>query len=442
MQVIKLHRDGSIKGQRPYKVESGGNIGSKLKVLKSFVPYPFKLNVFHCLAGILTNEDRKECLEGLLSKSYTYEEFEAVAKSKKGVYRVTDAIIEQTGEKDWVDVASVYPYLATHRVINDFISMFSGIGDNDKPPAAFRSLVRREMRLKETALSESVTSGRDIAVDVRDTEDLHMDFGMAGGPSVHVMNCDAMELSKCPVTEAQVINIDPFYGIYHEDYDWDRCPISKKNLTLLLNGIYVKYNCDHQVFIVWCTLEMATMVCEALLSGNYCKSVVRLVWSKQNAGRKQKSRSRFDYATEMIIVGFSQTSGPDHRGNAMPPKGWITFQPGEMRSDSIMANVATKRMYTDVGSGVKKKVNRCQKPVWLCVKLLKHFSKPGDTVIDVFAGTGKYPFFILIFRLCVLYSFYINVHTQIYPYTYTHSHTNTHSHTQTHTPHVSRTRVM
>ena len=134
---------------------------------------------------------------------------------------------------------------------------------------------------------------------------------------------------------------------------------------------------------------MGNDVAESLLAAGHCKSVVRLVWSKVHNGKKSGSFNEFAYATELIVVGFSGSNGVDRLDQPRTPDGWIHFEKVESRSNCIEANVAKKRtQQVRTGAVEGNKVNKCQKPLWLCMKLLRLFSLPGDTVLDMMAGTG------------------------------------------------------
>jgi hypothetical protein len=239
--------------------------------------------------------------------------------------------------------------------------------------------------------------------DGRSTDDLHVSLFADEGhyPNIHLINCNAYQLDKLDPVDAQVICIDPNYGLFPEDYEWDTQPISKHNLNILLSAIYTKSHGDHRVIIIWCTIDMSNDVEQCLLAAGQCKSVIRLVWSKVNTAMKHGNAGMFAYASEVICVGFSGSSGVDRLDQPRTPEGWIHFEKGESRSNVIEANVAKKRMQ-QVRDGVTEgtKVNRCQKPLWLCMKLLKLFSVPGDNVLDIFAGTGILRDVMLVLCLC------------------------------------------
>ena len=97
VEIIDMHGRGNIKGQKYYVGESGCKPGSTKKTVKKIVNKAFSINSFHCLAGGLTHDDWLELLSDVIAKKYTYEELGAVAKGRKGIYKVTNALTDTYG---------------------------------------------------------------------------------------------------------------------------------------------------------------------------------------------------------------------------------------------------------------------------------------------------------------------------------------------------------
>ena len=95
-----------------------------------------------------------------------------------------------------------------------------------------------------------------------------------------------------------------------------------------------------------------------------------------------------------MVVGFSESGGTTDGGLETCPDHLIHMKPNEDRNNTIFCNVAAKVKISRSHTGLKEKVNRCQKPVHLCVWILEHFTTPGAKVIDIFSGVGKFYFII------------------------------------------------
>ena len=87
---------------------------------------------------------------------------------------------------------------------------------------------------------------------------------------------------------------------------------------------------------------------------------------------------------EFIVVGnFSR------RGRETPIRTLFNFTTDESRSNVFPFKTCQKPVRCEVaGSANTTNVNSCQKPMRLIMKLIQHFSREGNTVLDLCAGTG------------------------------------------------------
>ena len=77
------------------------------------------------------------------------------------------------------------------------------------------------------------------------------------------------------------------------------------------------------------------------------------------------------------------------RDSEFPIRSLFNFTVDESRSNVFSFKTCQKPVRCEVaGSANTTNVNSCQKPMRLIMRLIQHFSREGDTVLDLCAGTG------------------------------------------------------
>jgi hypothetical protein len=409
-KVLLAHKEGNLLGQKGKKMASGGNFGVGRSVLKKndnkgrWAPKGIHLQQLHTLQG-LTPTDIKFILRKVLVGEYTMEQLASIAKERKDHYRVIQAACEITHTENLTELMEKIPTL-TKAWFNDRLSVFKGTKRGEDIPQSFVFDVRRELhtalRTKEIDSGASVRRSQLQGVEESDMV-LALNYKQTNLPSVGhditIVQDDVYAMNNVKPCHFSMVFFYPNYGLFPDLYDWDRNEITPDQLKLLLSLVNIKtHGQTHLVYVFFCLPEMADNIEVALYNG-HCQVVRRIYWTKQKTGGKMFKKD-FRTSTECCVIGFLQGGPLDKRGRPSVPDNWIHFEKGDQRHNYIAVNVPKKLMKTSPTSGLPVKVNRCQKPVYLVCWLLAKFSLPGDSVLDLFSGTGT---------MCVSVSRYIVV---------------------------------
>lgn len=237
-----------------------------------------------------------------------------------------------------------------------------------------RTLTPERQKLKQEALSLRYDYGLSIRQIV---EQLHVPI-----PTIHswvfgnshfkafsnnqrpqLLEGDCLELLKdIPDHSIDCLLTDPPYSVM-EDYEWDKKDTEFYQQWLLM--LKPKLKDRHTGFIFFDSRKLCDF---ELILRDYFPIVNRIIWIRKNMSLGRVIKKSFISSYEVIFYFGNRELDL--------PKDW-----GAERFDYCVFAVPQSN-FND------KKIHPTQKPINLILQLAKVGSRPGDVVLDCFAGSG------------------------------------------------------
>jgi len=243
-----------------------------------------------------------------------------------------------------------------------FISKMLKIASNsdlvDNAPSIDAALSEIERHEKKEVLS-AVRKAQVSKVSLPDIEDYFSSYH----------NVDAKTLlSSLKDNSVDLILTDPPYGIDLDTITPEDCYAdSKDDLLITLRQCLpemARVLRPDRYIIIWCSFYLFSTVHDLMAECGLSPSPTPIIWSKPNS--------------------TGRTTSPDQRlGSIAECAVYATSGPGAELSEKGTPNVFTVHMVR------KDRVHPAQKPEALLEKLITTFSRKGDLVLDVFAGSAS-----------------------------------------------------
>ena len=331
----------------------------------------FPMSRFVDLAGLSTRY-RKYLLSMVASGDHTLGEMGHEARTIKRKLRIRDAFVVLAKESSWDAVQARFPNETTDEVLSRFLHLFSSQKTARCPPSSFVEFVKRAMEEEAVALA---------AVEAaRAAERTKADTLVLPNKRTHIALCNDVALfaSCSSVVPPEILNrtslvvADLPYGC--TNYDWD-LPLTESKLDDYLSSLKVVLARVQRYTVILFAYRQALPMVEKRLA-QLCNAGVRVcTWVKPNVGNTPPSI--LSHQTEFLVIGMKSEDATLHPD-------FFRYAPAELRVDTFIATTARKFV---LGEDLAK-LNTCQKPLGLLSFLVAHYSSMGDTVLDLFSGTG------------------------------------------------------
>jgi hypothetical protein len=365
-EICKKWRAGAIKGQK-----------NTSRRVKDAAVKLFPVSRFLVLSG-LPDEIRTRLLILVATGKCSIPEMDTKAKAHKTRLRCRSTLLKLV-EVDTFEIAmEKYPLYTTERKLEGFYSLFKAARTGKDPPMGFVRYCSTmvEEKKREEELAESMRHAKEGGTSLANI------MGIKTGVSATVLKGRVEQLatyaSQFPTGQLDrttLIICDLPYGV--TDYDWDVRP-TVGDLENYFSAIKAAVMTSKYITVICFAHWEQIREVQQELEKSMCNAGSQVcTWVKANVG--MGTGRGLVSNTENFVVGWRTPDGLRERG-------MFRYLPAETRMDTLVAT--TCRRFVKGEDGVK--VNIAQKPLGLMSYLVTHFSGEGDTVLDLFCGTGMF----------------------------------------------------
>ncbi len=195
-----------------------------------------------------------------------------------------------------------------------------------------------------------------------------------------VLEGDALEILPTITTKFDLIIVDPPYGITTEKWDLTNKTELLAFTRRWLNQVLLLLNPTGRLFIFWSRKYMFELkpILDELESDYPVEFGGVIVWHFRNVGAQPDNRKRFKLAWEPIFYYYGLDAEKiEYEPTEISGKKWTAEEQWDVWTHSI-----PQKTYKD------KRIHPTQKPLSLYSQIIESTTKPGDSVLDPFAGSG------------------------------------------------------
>lgn len=195
-----------------------------------------------------------------------------------------------------------------------------------------------------------------------------------------VLQGDALEILPRLATKFDLIIVDPPYGITSEKWDLTNKTELLAFTRRWLNQILLLLKPTGRLFIFWSRKYMFELkpILDELESDYPVEFGGVIVWHFRNVGAQPDNRKRFKLAWEPIFYYYGLDAEKiEYEPTEISGKKWTAEEQWDVWTHAI-----PQSNYDD------KRIHPTQKPLGLYAQIIESTTKPGDRVLDPFAGSG------------------------------------------------------
>ena len=195
-----------------------------------------------------------------------------------------------------------------------------------------------------------------------------------------VLEGDALEILPTLTTKFDLIIVDPPYGITTEKWDLTNKTELLAFTRRWLNQVLLLLKPTGRLFIFWSRKYMFELkpILDELESDYPVEFGGVIVWHFRNVGAQPDNRKRFKLAWEPIFYYYGLDAEKiEYEPTEISGKKWTAEEQWDVWTHAI-----PQSNYND------KRIHPTQKPLALYSQIIESTTKPGDRVLDPFAGSG------------------------------------------------------
>jgi hypothetical protein len=351
----------------------------------------FQCSYFHCLTSGLNAADRAGFLQQIMEGSLQCKNLRKTTTKRKQTHRMMDKLYLLTNLPSIEKVRERYPQLLKPEFFVKHRDIFNTKAEALKVLNPKHHFNVEVMNYVNEFTNSSQDSSRPVPMTVTSTQILMasyetLDVTPTVRAHVYCDDCKTMTTVHPEHTNGlSLVIADPPFGLLKDH--WDKATITESDLnSALCSAITKRRGGQRLTYVVFCSPLMLQMVNKVV--ANQCEKTQVLFWKRYTPSTAGKAHGGFANVIECIVVGFIKG---DLDGESFPSVSkFINFENGSDRSNLIEARVPQRRIKMMMHSGKYEFVNNAQKPVYLMKRIIEYFSNQGDTVLDLYAGTGKF----------------------------------------------------